>query len=66
MSDFLRRDPSVVIINDFDQAHSAMGSDAPTAGRNVLTLGGGAEPGGQRHSNSPNTLGPQAGLLARA
>lgn len=58
VSHFLRRDPSVVVVTDIDDAHGAMGSDAPLAGRNVLTIGGSAEYGGPQHRISPNYTGP--------
>lgn len=53
VSSYLRRDPTVVIMTDLDPVHPSDGSDAPLAGRNVLTIGGSAEHGGSRHSVSP-------------
>ncbi|MBN8644150.1 MAG: type II secretion system protein [Planctomycetes bacterium] len=56
VSDFLRRDPMVVVITDSAPVRPGSRSGAPLGCRNVLTIGGSVEAGGPQHSVAPRSV----------
>lgn len=58
VSQYLSRDPSVVIVMDTAKVHPGAAEGSGFVGRNVLTLGGSAEAGTPEHRMAPHRSRP--------